>query len=579
MLENFIEITQSDNKYYVNSLHSDINVISFNIEYTGYGNIRRIFLTIYFLPTSENYEFVSSNFQTLTNKVNSKIKKLFQELKKNIGLEGAAGITKKAKQDLDFLDSPLKNLCSNNYQVDLKKYFRKGGFEKNKPKKPQSIIYDKIPEKPKKNSYRPRLNFIDIVFGQKDKKIKKSQLKYKQALTIWNSHLLEIQKKNDIIKQENNNNLNEYKKVLEIWEKEKLQFNEKREHENELINSLSELKSTSKKQLIERFYNYVFKDLKIKDFYAPKLKLEYNNGILLIEIDLPNIEDIPNLKEVKYIQSKQELKTTFISNKNQVENYNKLIYSICLFLFKVGLDNNKNNLLNSIAVNGFIESRNKATGLNERNCIITILSDIERISKINFEFVDAQECFKSLKGINSSNLINKVPVQPILNISTEDNRFVEAQNNLSDLNSDYNLALMDWQEFEHLVREIFEKEFSINGGEVKVTQSSRDGGVDAIAFDPDPIRGGKIVIQAKRYTNVVGVSNVRDLYGTVINEGANRGVLITTSDFGSDSHNFVKDKPISLINGQHLLFLLQKYGYNAKIDIEEAKLILKDLKK
>jgi len=25
-----------------------------------------------------------------------------------------------------------------------------------------------------------------------------------------------------------------------------------------------------------------------------------------------------------------------------------------------------------------------------------------------------------------------------------------------------------------------------------------------IAFDPDPIRGGKIVIQAKRYTNVVG---------------------------------------------------------------------------
>ena len=362
MLENFIEITQSDNKYYVNSLHSDLNVISFNIEYTGYGNIRRIFLTIYFLPTSENYEFVSSNFQTLTNKVNSKIKKLFQELKKNIGLEEAARITKKAKQDLDFLDSPLKNLCSNNYQVDLKKYFRKGGFEKNKPKKPQSIIYDKIPEKPKKNSYRPRLNFIDIVFGQKDKKIKNSQLKYKQALTIWNSHLLEIQKKNDIIKQENNNNLNEYKKVLEIWEKEKLQFNEKREHENELINSLSELKSTSKKQLIERFYNYVFKDLKIKDFYAPKLKLEYNNGILLIEIDLPNIEDIPNLKEVKYIQSKQELKTTFISNKNQVENYNILIYSICLFLFKVGLDNNKNNLLNSIAVNGFIESRNKATG-------------------------------------------------------------------------------------------------------------------------------------------------------------------------------------------------------------------------
>jgi len=48
----------------------------------------------------------------------------------------------------------------------------------------------------------------------------------------------------------------------------------------------------------------------------------------------------------------------------------------------------------------------------------------------------------------------------------------------------------------------------------KVTQASRDGGVDAVAFDPDPIRGGKIVIQAKRYAYTVGVSARRDLYGT-----------------------------------------------------------------
>jgi restriction system protein len=66
-----------------------------------------------------------------------------------------------------------------------------------------------------------------------------------------------------------------------------------------------------------------------------------------------------------------------------------------------------------------------------------------------------------------------------------------------------NLAAIGWEEFEHLIRELFEKEFSGDGGEVKITRASRDGGVDAIAFDPDPIRGRKIVIQAKRYTNTV----------------------------------------------------------------------------
>ncbi|MDD4203249.1 MAG: restriction endonuclease, partial [Candidatus Omnitrophica bacterium] len=126
------------------------------------------------------------------------------------------------------------------------------------------------------------------------------------------------------------------------------------------------------------------------------------------------------------------------------------------------------------------------------------------------------------------------------------------------------------------IRELFEKEFAQNGGEVKVTQSSKDGGVDAIAFDPDPIRGGKILIQAKRYTNVVGVSAIRDLYGTVLNEGATKGILVTTATFGADSYNFAKDKPLTLINGNELLYLLEKHGKKGKIDLKEAKRILKE---
>lgn len=86
------------------------------------------------------------------------------------------------------------------------------------------------------------------------------------------------------------------------------------------------------------------------------------------------------------------------------------------------------------------------------------------------------------------------------------------------MNDGVNLASMDWDDFEQLIRELFEKEFSSTGGEVEVTRASRDGGVDAVAFDPDPIRGGKIVIQAKRRTATVGVAAVRDLFGTVMAE-------------------------------------------------------------
>jgi restriction system protein len=193
---------------------------------------------------------------------------------------------------------------------------------------------------------------------------------------------------------------------------------------------------------------------------------------------------------------------------------------------------------------------------------------------LNLAQVDLKACFRNLKGISGSRLADLSPVRPILTLNKEDPRFVSAHGVVGSLDQGTNLAAMDWLDFENLIRELFEKEISKNGGEVKITGASRDGGVDAIAFDPDPIRGGKIVIQAKRYTNIVGVSAVRDLYGTVHNEGATKGILVTTSDYGPDSYEFAKDKPLTLLSGGELLYLLGKHGIHAKINIKEAKKIL-----
>ena len=92
-------------------------------------------------------------------------------------------------------------------------------------------------------------------------------------------------------------------------------------------------------------------------------------------------------------------------------------------------------------------------------------------------------------------------------------------------------------------------------------------GVDAVVFDPDPVRGGKIVIQAKRYTYTVDVSSVRDLYGTVLNEGAMKGILFMSSSFGPDACEFAKDKPLTLLSGSNMLPFLQGHGVKAHIDL------------
>ena len=234
----------------------------------------------------------------------------------------------------------------------------------------------------------------------------------------------------------------------------------------------------------------------------------------------------------------------------------------------------KANALEAISFNGWVNAINKATGKTENNCILSIQTKKSEFLEIDLANVDPKTCFKNLKGVASSKLSTLTPIQPLLQISKTDKRFVEGYNVTNEIDTTTNLAAMDWEDFEHLIRELFEKEFKTSGGEVKVTQASRDGGVDAIAFDPDPIRGGKIVIQAKRYTNTVGVSAVRDLYGTVVNEGATKGILVSTADYGPDAYEFAKGKPLTLLNGSNLLHLLEKHGHHAKIDLREAKKIL-----
>ena len=251
--------------------------------------------------------------------------------------------------------------------------------------------------------------------------------------------------------------------------------------------------------------------------------------------------------------------------------YDNVLYQIALRTLWELFESDSVGAITAVVFNGWVDAIDKATGKNFRACVLSVQASKKEFVDINLAQVEPKSCFKKLKGVSGAKLADVLPVRPILSISREDKRFVPGYAVVDTLDGGTNLAAMDWLDFENLIRELFEKEFSKNGGEVKITQASRDGGVDAIAFDPDPIRGGKIVIQAKRYTNTVGVSAVRDLFGTIHNEGANKGILVTTADYGRDAYEFAKDKPITLLSGSELLHLLAQHGHRARIDLTEAR--------
>jgi len=285
---------------------------------------------------------------------------------------------------------------------------------------------------------------------------------------------------------------------------------------------------------------------------------------LVIQFKFPDYSDEKLI--IDYTKNRVPKLATHIQKKKLIK---QCLYSMMIRIGHLAAIFNIHDLYKSLIINVEQDWFDPATGQQRNGVIATLQASCEYMKELNLAKLDAESCFKYLKGISVPSYDNLSPIRPIFVLNKEDERFVE--NKEIYLEEEANLASMEWEDFEHLVAQLFEWEFAKNGIEVKVTRASRDRGVDAILFDPDPFRGGKYVLQAKRYTRTVDVSAVRDLYGTIMNEGANRGIIITTASFGPDAYEFSKDKPISLVDGPNLLLMLQKHGKKFRIDLEEAR--------
>ncbi len=380
----------------------------------------------------------------------------------------------------------------------------------------------------------------------------------------------------ELINQKNIEHEALFNKTIQTFKDKKNEFEKEQQCFNDTIENLKLRYENADINAIEEYCDLVLNNSNYPDFFPLAWMIEYQKEgkIMVIEYDLPSPSNLPTIESYKYIKSRDEIVEKHMTVSAQKQLFESVIYQVCLRTIYELFKTDVINALDAIAFNGLVTNTNPATGVVETKVILSVVAKKEEFSCFNLANVDPKATFKHLKGIAAANLIDLTPIPPIMKIDRTDKRFVNGKYVVDNLDESINLAAMHWEDFEHLVRELFEKEFAANGGEVKVTQTSRDGGVDAIAFDPDPIRGGKIVIQAKRYTNIVGVNAVRDLYGTVVNEGATKGILVTTSNYGKDSYEFAKGKPITLLNGNNLLALLKKHGHNARINVKEAKRIM-----
>ncbi len=94
-----------------------------------------------------------------------------------------------------------------------------------------------------------------------------------------------------------------------------------------------------------------------------------------------------------------------------------------------------------------------------------------------------------------------------------------------------------------------------------------DGGIDGVV-NQDHLGLDRIYIQAKRWEGSVGSPVIQRFAGSLDEQGAKKGVVMTTSTFSQpalDCVNRIKDKRIILVDGQRMAELMLKHNIGASI--------------
>ena len=279
--------------------------------------------------------------------------------------------TKEAEQIQEAMDRILINSLNPQWvKFDSLKDYEE--FSEPKPPKPKRT---EVPKKPLREDakYNPKVSFFTKLSAKKMQEIcRKNDELYGQDLTEWQDCVEKINK-------ENNRREEQHKELEKEWEQRKNEYYAAQEESNSAVDEFSESFSNGEPMAIERYIALLIERIEYPFSYEQGIEAEYSaeEKKIIVDLQLPVIDDIPKRKAVTYVKSKDEIKETFHTEAYLKKKYDQVIYQIILQVLNYVFSTIVSERLQTVVINGKIKTIDKATGkiyLNEINTIPGSLS-------------------------------------------------------------------------------------------------------------------------------------------------------------------------------------------------------------
>jgi restriction system protein len=285
------------------------------------------------------------------------------------------------------------------------------------------------------------------------------------------------------------------------------------------------------------------------------------NRDLVVEFELPPQQVVPKERGYRYVKTRDVIEPIPRPETEIKQLYAHVIACVALRTLNEIFRATAEEVVTAVLFNGRVSTIDRTTGKPDRPHLLSVSAERPAFMDLVLAEVQPAACLKKhLNALVSPNPFDMEAIEPFIAFDLKRFRFADDMDVVAGLDSRPNLIKLSPTEFEHLVRQLF----VAMGAEAWTTIPSKDGGVDAVATSKNLFFGGVCLIQAKRWTGLVGLESVHALTGVMADHNATTGVLVTTSWFGRASEQFAKRNRITLINGAELKQLIKK---NLGIDV------------
>jgi restriction system protein len=277
-----------------------------------------------------------------------------------------------------------------------------------------------------------------------------------------------------------------------------------------------------------------------------------------IEWELPPPSVIPLDRDYQYLAARDAIDASPRAEQEIEELYRAVIAQVALRTVHEVLISTPGGVIERVTFYGKVRAADPAAGEPAEPLLLQVSTEREALTPYLLADPDPVSSLNRLNALLSPRPCDLEPVQPAVDFGSLSARFtvVAGVDAMAGPGSRRDVLAMTPYEFEHLVRQVFEKAGMVAWN----TEAIKDDGIDAVAANRDAVFGGPCVIQAKRWRDPAGAEEVRALAGVMADKRAAKGILLTTSWVTKDGHAFASDHGrIEIMECEHVKYLCKEY--------------------